>query len=152
MMFRPGYIWDKVQAPYDNIPGAQIFKVADKMETGDRLEFIVAGETIEGVERKFTFGLPLADGKTGKEKIDGTGLMLDNMFGPMEVAMVIPGSNKQVEAIKTAGVDSGWIIESVRVKRDRLPKQIVLIPVFAFLFFMGWVQLKRKKKLAQAKA
>ncbi len=152
MMFRPGYIWDKVQAPYDNIPGAQIFKVADKMETGDRLEFIVAGETIEGVERKFTFGLPLADGKTGKEKIDGTGLMLDNMFGPMEVAMVIPGSNKQVEAIKTAGVDSGWIIESVRVKRDRLPKQIVLIPVFAFLFFMGWVQLKRKKKLAQAKS
>ncbi|NQY94404.1 MAG: TRAP transporter permease, partial [Campylobacteraceae bacterium] len=118
MMFRPGYIWDKVQAPYDNLPGSQIFKIADKMETGDRIEFVVSGETLEGVERKFTFGLPLADGKTGKEKIDGTGLMLDNMFGPMEVAMVIPGSNKQVEAIKTAGVDSGWIIESVRVERD----------------------------------
>jgi len=152
MMFRPGYIWDKVQAPYNNIPGSEIFKVADKMEKGDRLEFVVSGETIEGVERKFTFGLPLADGKTGKEKIDGTGLMLDNMFGPMEVAMVMPGDNKQVEAIKTAGVDSGWIIESVRVKTDRLPKQIVLIPVFAFLFFMAWIQLRRKKNLVQAKA
>lgn len=150
LMFRPGYIWDKVQAPYDNIPGAQIFEVAQKMETGDRLEFVVTGETLEGVERKFTFGLPLAEGKTGKEKIDATGFRLDDMFGPMEVAMVLPGNNKQVEAIKKAGVDSGWIIESVRVDRDRLPKQVVLIPVFGVLFFMGWLQFRRKKSLAKA--
>ena len=94
--------------------------------------------------------VPLAEGKTGKEKLDGTGLMLDNMFGPMEVAMVLPGHNKQVEAIKNAGVDSGWIVESVRVERDRLPKQIILIPVFVFLFFMGWLQMRRKKSLAEA--
>jgi len=149
LMFRPGYIWDKVQAPYDNIPGAKIFEVAQKMETGDRLEFVVTGETLEGVDRRFTFGLPLADGKTGKEKIDATGLKLDDMFGPMEVSMVLPGNNKQVEAIKKAGVDSGWIIESVRVDRDRLPKQVVLIPVFAFLFFMGWLQFRRKKSLEE---
>ncbi len=145
LMFRPGYVWDKIQAPYENMPGAQIFKIADNMKAGDRLEFLVSGETLEGIERKYTFGLPLADGKTGKEKIDGTGLMLDDMFGPMEVAMILPGNNKQVEAIKSAGVDSGWIIESVRVKADRLPKQIVLIPVFMFIFFMAWLQLRRKK-------
>ena len=145
LMFRPGYVWDKIEAPFDNVPGAQIFQIANTMNPGDRLEFVVTGETLEGVERRFTFGLPLADGKTGKEKIDGTGLMLDAMFGPMEVAMVLPGNNKQVEAIKRAGVDSGWIIESVRVDRDRLPKQVVLIPVFAVLFFMGWLQFRRKR-------
>ena len=152
LMFRPGYIWDKIQAPYNSIPGYQIFEVADKMKAGDTLEFVVTGETIEGVQRKFTFGLPLVSGKTGKERINETGLRLDNMFGPMEVAMIIPGNNKQVEAIKTAGVDSGWIIESVRVKTDRLPKQIVLIPVFAFLFFMAWIQLRRKKRLQKTKS
>ena len=152
LMFRPGYIWDKIQAPYNSIPGSQIFEVADKMKAGDTLEFVVTGETIEGVQRKFTFGLPLVSGKTGKERINETGLRLDNMFGPMEVAMIIPGNNKQVEAIKTAGVDSGWIIESVRVKTDRLPKQIVLIPVFAFLFFMAWIQLRRKKRLQKTKS
>jgi len=150
LIFRPGYVWDKVQAPFDNLPGSSIFQVADKMEVGERIEFVVTGETLEGVERKYTFGLPLAEGKTGKEKLDGTGLMLDNMFGPMEVAMVLPGHNKQVEAIKNAGVDSGWIVESVRVERDRLPKQIILIPVFVFLFFMGWLQMRRKKSLAEA--
>ena len=147
LMFRPGYIWDKIEAPFDYKPGIEIFQVADTMKAGDTLEFVVKGETLEGVERTFTFGLPLAQGKDGKEKIDGTGLRLDSMFGPMEVSMIIPGNNKQVEAIKTAGVESGWIIETVRVKRDRLPKQIVLIPVFMLVFFMAWIQIKRKKRL-----
>ena len=61
--------------------------------------------------------------------------------------MVIPGNNKQVEAIKKAGVDSGWVIESVRVKRDRLPKQIVLIPLFAIMFLLGWFQIRRRKAI-----
>ncbi len=149
LMFRPGYVWDRIEPPFENLPGKEIFKVADKMQAGDRLQFVVSGETLEGVERKYTFSLPLADGKTGKERVNETGLQLDDMFGPMEVAMVLPGSNKQVEAIKKAGVDSGWIVESVKLERDRLPKQIVLIPVFIAVFLLGWVQIKRKKRLAK---
>ena len=152
LMFRPGYIWDKVQVPFENRPGSEIFQIAGAMPAGSTLEFTVKGETVDGDIRAFTFGLPLSEGKNGKERLDGTGFMLDNMFGPMEVAMVNPGHNKQVQAMKTAGVDSGWIIESVRVKTDRLPKQIVLIPVFAFLFFMAWMQLKRKKRQAEQKS
>ena len=152
LMFRPGYIWDKVQVPFENRPGSEIFQIAGAMPSGSTLEFTVKGETIDGDERTFTFGLPLAEGKDGKERLDSTGFMLDNMFGPMEVAMVNPGHNKQVQAMKTAGVDSGWIIESVRVKTDRLPKQIVLLPVFALLFFMAWMQLKRKKRQEEQKS
>lgn len=146
LLFRPGAVWDRIEAPYQNAPGKEIFKIADKMKAGDSLEFIVSGETIEGKERKYTFALPLVDGKTGKEKINGTGFQLDNMFGPMEVAMVIPGHNKQVEAMKKAGVDSGWVIDSVRVKNDRLPKQIILIPVFILIFLLGWNQIRRSKE------
>ena len=151
LMFRPGYFYDKIDPPYDSLPGKEIFKVADGMKAGERLEFVVSGETLEGVERTYTFALPLAEGKTGQERFNATGLQLDNMFGPMEVSMVLPGSNKQVEAIKKAGVDSGWIVESVRVKRDRLPKQIILIPVFAVVFLLGWIQIKRRKRLEGAK-
>jgi len=145
IIFRPGFIWDKVQAPYINKPGNEIFKVANNMKEGDRLQFVVSGETIEGVKRKYTFAIPLAKGKTGQERINETGLKLDNMFGPMEVASIIP-LNKQIEAIKKAGVDSGWIIESVRVKSNRLPKQIVLIPAFLLVFLMAWMQILRRKK------
>ncbi len=147
VIFRPGYIWDKVQAPYENRPGSEIFKVADTMKAGDRLQFVVTGETIEGVDRRYTFAIPLAKGKTGQERINETGLQLDDLLGPMEVATIIP-INKQIEAIKTAGVDSGWIIESVRVDTDRLPKQIVLIPAFLIMFLMGWSQIKRRKALS----
>ena len=147
IIFRPGFIWDKIQAPYQHLEGKEIFNVADKMKAGDRLEFVVSGETIEGVERKYTFALPLAEGKNGKERVNNTGFQLDNLFGPMEVSMIVAGHNKQVEAIKKAGVDSGWVIEEVRAKTDRLPKQIILIPAFLIMFFIGWFQVKRRKEL-----
>ena len=105
-----------------------------------------SGETIEEVKRVYTFEIPLADGKTGKERIDNTSLRLDNLFGPMEVFMILAGNNKQIEAIQKAGVDSGWIIDSVRVKRDRIPKQIILIPIFLFMFWLARHQIKRRRK------
>lgn len=152
VIFRPGFIWDKVQAPFTNVPGKEIFQVAEKMKAGERIEFVVSGETIEGKERQYTFGLPLAEGETGKEKINETGFQVDDMFGPMEVAMVLPGHNKQVEAMKKAGVDSGWVIESVRVENERLPKQVALIPVIAIIVFMGWNQIRRRKKAERLEA
>ncbi|WP_458700864.1 TRAP transporter permease [Sulfurospirillum sp. 1307] len=151
ILFRPGFIWDRIEPPYQDLPGKEIFKVADKMKKGDRLTFVVSGETIEGKQRTYTFSLPLEEGKDGKERINNTGFQLDNMFGPMEVAMVNPGHNKQVEAMKKAGVDSGWVIESVEVERDRLPKQIVLIPAYLLVFLLGWNQIRRRKKALLAK-
>jgi hypothetical protein len=71
--------------------------------------------------------------------------MLDNLFGPMEVAMILPGNNKQLAAMKKAGVDSGWIVEQVKVKADRLSKHIVLVPTLAFVVLMAWLQLRRRK-------
>jgi len=152
LLFRPGFIYDKIEAPFKNISGQEIFKVADTMKAGERLEFIVSGETIEGIHRNYTFALPLAKGSTGKERINDTGFQLDNMFGPMEVSMMLPGNNKQVAAMKQAGVDSGWIIESVRVPNDRLPKQIILIPILFLIFLLGMNQVKRRKKMELAEA
>lgn len=152
LLFRPGFIYDKIEAPFKNISGQEIFKVADTMKAGERLEFIVSGETIEGIHRNYTFALPLAKGSTGKERINDTGFQLDNMFGPMEVSMILPGNNKQVAAMKQAGVDSGWIIESVRVPNDRLPKQIILIPILFLIFLLGMNQVKRRKKMELAEA
>ena len=152
LLFRPGFIYDKIEAPFKNISGQEIFKVADTMKAGERLEFIVSGETIEGIHRNYTFALPLAKGSTGKERINDTGFQLDNMFGPMEVSMMLPGNNKQVAAMKQAGVDSGWIIESVRVPNDRLPKQIILIPILLLIFLLGMNQVKRRKKMELAEA
>jgi TRAP transporter 4TM/12TM fusion protein len=147
LIFRPGFIYDKIEDPYIFKEGKEIFKVADNLKKGDSIEFVVAGETLEGVEREYTFSLPLAQGETGKERINNTGFQVDDMFGPMEVAMIMAGNNKQVEAIKKAGVDSGWVIKTVKVEAKRLPKQIVLIPIFVFIVFMAWIQIRRKKAL-----
>ena len=155
MFFRPGYFWDKVDPPYENISGQELFTVAESMSEGESIRFVVEGETIEGVERSYTFLLPLADGATGRERINNTGLQIDDLFGDMEVAMVLPGIsnsraiNKQVESIKVAGVDSGWIITSVLQERDTMPKQIVYIPAILLIGMVGFVQLRRKREVVQ---
>ena len=151
MLFRPGYFWDKIDPPFKDIPGAQIFQIADTMEPGESIRFVVEGETLEGIKRAYTFLLPLAYGDSGKERVNNTGLQLDDLFGDMEVAMVMPGIsndraiNKQVEAIKVAGVDSGWIITSIQAKRKTLPKQIVFIPALLLIGIVGTMQLRRRK-------
>jgi len=153
MFFRPGYFWDKIDPPYENISGEELFSVADNLSEGDLIRFVVEGETIEGVERSYTFLLPLADGQTGRERVNNTGLQIDDLFGDMEVAMVLPGIsnsraiNKQVESIKVAGVDSGWIITSVLQERETMPKQIVYIPAILLIGLLGMVQLRRKRSI-----
>jgi hypothetical protein len=154
MLFRPGYFWNKIDPPYENLPGTQIFEIAETMSPGQSIRFVVEGETIEGVQRSYTFLLPLADGISGMEKINNTGLYLDDLFGDMEVAMVMPGMsnnraiNKQVESIKVAGVDSGWIVTSIQTERDTLPKQIVFIPALILLSVIAMIQFRRKKYLS----
>ena len=153
MFFRPGYFWDKVDPPYENISGERLFDVADNMSEGETIRFVVEGETIEGVQRSYTFLLPLADGQSGRERINNTGVQVDDLFGDMEVAMVLPGIsnsraiNKQVESIKVAGVDSGWIITSVLQERETKPKQIVYIPALLLIGLVGIVQLRRKREI-----
>jgi len=154
MLFRPGYFWNKIDPPYENLPGTQIFEIAEAMSPGQSIRFVVEGETLEGVQRSYTFLLPLADGISGMEKINNTGLYLDDLFGDMEVAMVMPGMsnnraiNKQVESIRVAGVDSGWIVTSIQTERDTLPKQIVFIPALILLSLIAMIQFRRKKYLS----
>ena len=144
LLFRPGYLWDKITPPFENRPGSEIFQVADTMKEGDRLQFVVSGMTVDDINRTYTFSISLKEGETGKERINNTGLQLDDIFGPMEVAY-IASSSKEIEAINKAGVDSGWIVDFVQVQRNRLPKQIMFIPALLIIFFIGWQQIGRKE-------
>jgi TRAP-type uncharacterized transport system fused permease subunit len=146
LLFRPGIVWDKIDPPFEFINGKEIFNIADKMQQGELLQFVTEGETLEEIERSYTFMIKLANGKTGKERINNTGLTLDDSLGNMEISMIIPGKSKQIQAIKEAGVDSGWIIKYVKVKKNSSPKQLVYIPTLALVFLVGWMQVRRKNK------
>ncbi len=146
LLFRPGFIWDKIQPPYDELDGVMIFEVAKNLPKDERLQFVVSGTTIDDVSRTYTFSVDLADGTTGKERLLNSGLMMENIDGTTEIMMVNPGISKQMEAIKVAGVDSGWVIDKVKVKADRISKQIMFIPLFMILFFIGYIQSKRLRR------
>ncbi len=146
LLFRPGFIWDKIQPPFDVLDGAMIFEVAKNLPKNEKLQFVVSGTSIDDIDRKYTFTVDLKDGATGKDKLINSGLMMDTIDGRAEILMVNPGISKQMEAIKVAGVDSGWIIENVKVKADRISKQILFVPLFILIFLLGFIQAKRMKK------
>ncbi len=146
LLFRPGFIWDKIHPPYDELDGVMIFEVAKNQPKDERLQFVVSGTTIDDIDRTYTFSVDLKDGATGKERLLNSGLMMDTIDGRAEIMMVNPGISKQMEAIKVAGVDSGWTIDKVKVKADRISKQILFIPLFMMIFFIGYIQAKRLKR------
>jgi TRAP transporter 4TM/12TM fusion protein len=150
ILFRPGFIWDEISPPYIDKPGVTIFEVAKNLSPNRALEFVISGETLEGNERTYTFALPLLQGASGKMRIDSTGMELVNNNGIVEVSMMMQGVspsakiNKQIEAMKGAGVDIGWQVKSVRVETNGISKQIIFIPVFLIIFLIGFLQIRRK--------
>ncbi len=146
LLFRPDMIWDRVQPPFENRPAKEIFTIANEMKEGDKLQFVISGTTVDKIDRTYTFSIPLANGKTGKERISNMGIEIDNFFGPMEISSITPHT-KQIEAIQQAGVQSGWRINYVQIRRDVLPKQLIFIPTILIIVLIGWIQLNRRKEL-----
>jgi TRAP transporter 4TM/12TM fusion protein len=149
-LFRPGFFWDEVQPPYEYKNGNEIFQVAENIKPYEDIVFSINGLTIEGVDRTYTFALPIENGKTGLEKINNTGMELVSNNGVVEVMSIMQGMssnnkiNKQIEAMKIAGVDSSWVVKSVRVPADRINKQIMFIPAILLLLFIYFMQRRRK--------
>jgi hypothetical protein len=144
ILFRPGYLWDKVEPPFDNLPGAELYKVADGMEEGDRIRFVTSGETMMGDEKTLTLTMKLGPGETGKERLSSAGLETSDYTGKMQIDFINEAS-RQMEAIKKTGVDFGWEITAVQQERDRLPKQIMMIPALLIIGFVAWLQLRRRR-------
>jgi len=148
LLFRPGLFWDKIEPPYEIVPGSEIVNIADNLEAGDTIRFVAKGFTLEGDEKSFTFGTKLGTGDSGQERLSMAGLEVRPADKVSMIDYVNSQASKQMEAIKAAGVDIGWEIESVLTLRDRIPKYIMFVPAFLILGLVMWLQLRRRDKLA----
>ncbi|MGD8557826.1 MAG: TRAP transporter permease [Chromatiales bacterium] len=151
ILFRPGAVWDKVQDPYEELPGMELYSIADGMKEGDRIRFVTSGMTMMGDEKTLTLTMKLGAGETGKERLSSAGLETSDYSGIMQIDY-INESSRQMEAIKKTGVDYGWEITTVQKESDRLPKQIMIIPALLLMGFIAWLQLRRRKQATTAAA
>jgi TRAP-type uncharacterized transport system fused permease subunit len=138
-MFRPGFWWDMVYPPTQDLPPAQLVAQVDKMNAGEMIQLNFEGMTLEGdmVSKTVPLQLESANGDA-LQRLESMGLMLSQDGDRWIVDLVVFGS-----AAERSGVDFGWEITGIRVNTDRPPKELVFIPALLLLGLVGWGQRRR---------
>ena len=138
-LFRPGFWWDRVYPPTQDLPPAQLMEQVNRIEPGQFIQLNVEGISIEGDEISKTVSLQLEDGSgDAAQRLESMGLMVSQAGERQIVDLVVFGSPAE-----RAGVDFGWEITGVRVPAARPPKELVFIPALLLLGFIGWLQRRR---------
>ncbi|MGB1160144.1 MAG: TRAP transporter permease [Alphaproteobacteria bacterium] len=147
ILFRPGLIWDRVQAPYVTAEPAQVFALAEQADSFADIRLQLEGENIDGDFISSTFMLPLGEqGPSGNERLElSAGLtLLEDDDGMIIVDMV-----GFLSPAEKAGIDFDWQIKGVEINADRLPKELAFIPAFLLLLLIVLLQRRRQPRTAE---
>ncbi len=138
-LFRPGFWWDMIYEPLEYLPANQIVKTIDTIPAGGNLRMEVAGENLDGKFVEKTILLPIGEGDSAQLRLTDAGLEIREEDGKVWSDNVVFGS-----AAQDAGLYFDWEIRHLQVETDRPPKHLMFIPALLLLFFVGWLQKRRR--------
>ncbi len=139
-LFRPGFWWDEIYAPMDDIAPTRVAETAAGVPDEGKLQMLVEGETLDGKFVRKTVLLPLGPAGDGTERLMNAGLELREEEGRILADNVVFGSPAQ-----DVGIDFDWEIVKVQVEADRPPKQLMFIPALLLLGLVAMLQNRRRK-------
>lgn len=148
-LFRPGYWWDMVYPPFQNMPASQLTELIDKAEAGDRKRIWIEGTSLEGKEVRKGVLLPLGDKAPAAQRLSKAGVTLMAQGESLQVMAVKFGS-----AAEKLGIEQGFSITSVEVPAERPDKEWMFLPALALLGFIVMLQrarLRREKPVPVAR-
>jgi len=140
-LFRPGFWWDMIYPPHEQVPATQLMKLVEAAPKNDRLRIWVQGETIEGKEVSKGVLLPLGDPGPATQRLRKIGLTLLTLGDEVSVGGVAFGS--QAEKL---GLEQGFKITGIEVTADRPDKEWMFIPALALLALIVLVQRARGRR------
>ncbi len=141
LMFRPGYLWDKVFPPLIEKPASELAAIVEKMDPGSQLRLMIQGENFNGDPYEKTIMVPVGSEASGAERLTGIGFETRDEDGKVIVDNVMFASSAE-----KAGVDFDQEIISIQASASRPPKQLVFIPALV-LFGLVWsIQRGRSRK------
>jgi len=146
-LFRPGYWWDKIYPPTEEVAATEIAEAAAAVEPDGTLVIKAEGQTLEGEFVSRTVLLPMGPAAPGEERLSEVGLGLRTEDGKVYIDNLMFGSPAE-----QAGLDFDWEITAIVRSADRPPKELMFIPAIALLGLMAWLQLGRRRRQAPAAA
>ncbi|HEX5640644.1 MAG TPA: TRAP transporter permease [Burkholderiaceae bacterium] len=154
ILFRPDWFADRIAPEYTNAPASQFYEVAARLDEGDRLVFVIAGQTLEGEERNKTVALrmgPKVDDANpmvaARKRLAEAGINVSGMGEMLQVTSVRFGST----AAK-ARIEQGFEIAGVKVPTDRINAHWFYIPGLVLAALIWWLQGLRVRRTAPAAA
>lgn len=138
-LFRPGFWWDMVYPPIEEVGPQHIEQVLADLPVGTDVRLRVEGETLDGAFQTKIVQLPFAeDANTGAERLLSTGLEL--RFEDDKTIVDMVGFDSPAEK---SGIDFDWNILMVERPLDRPAKEFLFIPAMLLLAGIAFGQRRR---------
>src|SRR5262249_10796141 len=141
-LFRPGFWLDRLQAPFETRPAADIVRVAERIPPGATLRFRALSQSRAGDDVEKLVRLTLRTGESGRERLDKAGLALTPAGAKLRIQTVRSGS----EAARY-GLAPGDEITAILVPAPRPSRYWFALPGLALL--AGIVALQRRRQRAK---
>jgi TRAP transporter 4TM/12TM fusion protein len=140
-LFRPDFFMDRLYPAYQSAPAAQVFDVAGKVASDDRVVMVIQGSTIEGRDITKTVALQLGEaGADGRKRLMDAGLQLVPLGDAVQIGQVKFGTR----AAKS-GFEQGWDVSAVQVPTDRPTPHWFYLPALLLVGLVWWNQGRRMK-------
>ncbi|MFP8833624.1 TRAP transporter permease [Hydrogenophaga sp. XSHU_21] len=141
LLFRPDAFMDRIAAPYQTVPAAQVYDVARDRPANDRVVMVIKGMTIEGEDVTKTVALQLGEaGADGRKRMLDAGLQLVPLGDAVQIGAVKFGT-----AAAKSGFEQGWDVAEVQVPTDRATPHWFYLPALLLVALVWWNQGRRLK-------
>ena len=151
-LFRPGFWLDRVQEPYVEVPGIEIYSQIATVPSDGQLRMIITGPDFDNPEqitsKTISITLPKAD--NARERLKEAGMTIKIMFDEniAKLEEPFPGTPLfQVLSDFDYYSDDLVQIHALQLPADRLPKEVFYIPALSVLFGIILIQRRRMRSV-----
>jgi len=140
-LFRPGYWWDMVYPPFDEVPAAQISQLIEAQPANAGKRIWIEGTNIDGKDIRKGVLLPLGPKATARERFASAGVNVMVQGDELLITQVRFGSRAE-----KLGMEQGFRIVSAEMPSDRPAKEWMFIPAIVLLMLVVLLQRARGRK------
>ncbi len=150
-LFRPGFWLDRVQAPYNEIPAAELIQVAANLPVGEPLRLRVTGPDFDNPDKlaQLTLLADLGEAGDGETRLQQAGLsvIMDDEGAALEEPFAGTAFFQTLQMFDFYA-DPLVRVDKVQLPADRLFKEIFYVPALLVLGLVVLLQRRRQTKPA----
>ena len=140
-LFRPGYWWDMVYAPYTEVPASKISLLIEAEPANAGKRIWIEGTNLDGKDIRKGVLLPLGEKGSARERFAGAGVNVMAQGDELLITQVRFGSRAE-----KLGMEQGFRIVSAEVPSDRPAKEWMFLPAVALLLLVVALQRVRARR------